>query len=164
MLFVAFKNVCYGNRYPEFHTISYSKTIFPSTEKLYILIFKFCSRMAAFLSKKCNKRRGRGRGRPDFMPKMSPAAKCQPNSAFSTHGWRQRHILERALWILTLQGTRYFLLSRSQAGSGRTVKQEQEEISRKLVQTFSGCSVLDWRGCEIFLAVSLWPPGLVYAT
>ena len=37
----------------------------------------------------------------------------------------------------------YFLLSRTQAGPGRTVKQEQEEISRNHVQTFSGCSVLD---------------------
>ena len=35
----------------------------------------------------------------------------------------------------------YFLLSRTQAGPGRTVKQEQEEISRNHVQTFSGCSV-----------------------
>ena len=35
----------------------------------------------------------------------------------------------------------YFLLSRTQAGPGRTVKQEQEKISRNHVQTFSGCSV-----------------------
>ena len=35
----------------------------------------------------------------------------------------------------------YVLLSRTQAGPGRTVKQEQEEISHKHVQTFSGCSV-----------------------
>ena len=35
----------------------------------------------------------------------------------------------------------YFLLSRTQAGPGKTVKQEQEEISRNHVQTFSGCSV-----------------------
>ena len=35
----------------------------------------------------------------------------------------------------------YFLLSRTQAGPGRTVKQEQEEISRNHLQTFSGCSV-----------------------
>ena len=35
----------------------------------------------------------------------------------------------------------YLLLSRTQAGPGRTVKQEQEEISRNHVQTFSGCSV-----------------------
>ena len=33
------------------------------------------------------------------------------------------------------------LLSRTQAGPGRTVKQEQEEISPNHVQTFSGCSV-----------------------
>ena len=36
----------------------------------------------------------------------------------------------------------YLLLSRTQAGPGRTVKQEQEEISRNHVHTFSGCSVL----------------------
>ena len=35
----------------------------------------------------------------------------------------------------------YFLLSRTQAGPGRTGKQEQEETSRNHVQTFSGCSV-----------------------
>ena len=35
----------------------------------------------------------------------------------------------------------YFLLSRTQAGPGRTVKQEQEQTSRNHVQTFSGCSV-----------------------
>ena len=35
----------------------------------------------------------------------------------------------------------YFLLSRTQAGSGRTVKQEEEGISRNHVQTFFGCSV-----------------------
>ena len=35
----------------------------------------------------------------------------------------------------------FVLLSRTQAGPVRTVKQEQEEISRNLVQTFSGCSV-----------------------
>ena len=35
----------------------------------------------------------------------------------------------------------YFLLSRTQAGPGRTVKQEQEETSCNHVQTFSGCSV-----------------------
>ena len=35
----------------------------------------------------------------------------------------------------------YFKLSRTQAGPGRTVKQEQEEISRNHVQTFSGGSV-----------------------
>ena len=34
------------------------------------------------------------------------------------------------------------LLSNSQAGPGRTVKQEHEEISRNHVQTFSGGSVL----------------------
>ena len=33
------------------------------------------------------------------------------------------------------------LLSNSQAGLGRTVKQEQDEISRNHVQTFSGGSV-----------------------
>ena len=36
----------------------------------------------------------------------------------------------------------YFLLSRTQAGPGRTVKQEQEVTSRNHVQTFSGCSVV----------------------
>ena len=35
----------------------------------------------------------------------------------------------------------FFLLSRTQTGPGRTVKQEQEEISRNHVQTLSGCSV-----------------------
>ena len=39
----------------------------------------------------------------------------------------------------------YFLLSRTQAGPGRTVKQEQEETSRNHVQTFSGCSVYIFR-------------------
>ena len=38
----------------------------------------------------------------------------------------------------------YFLLSRTQAGPGRTGKQEQEETSRNHVQTFSGCSVCEW--------------------
>ena len=36
----------------------------------------------------------------------------------------------------------YVLLSRTQAGPGRIVKQEQEKISRNHVQTFSGLSVL----------------------
>ena len=36
----------------------------------------------------------------------------------------------------------YFLLSRTQAGPGRTVKQEQEEISRNHIQTFIYLSVL----------------------
>ena len=35
----------------------------------------------------------------------------------------------------------YVLLSRTQAGPGRTVKQEQEEISRNHVQTFIYLSV-----------------------
>ena len=35
----------------------------------------------------------------------------------------------------------YILLSNSRAGPGRTVKQEQEEISRNHVQTFFGSSV-----------------------
>ena len=35
----------------------------------------------------------------------------------------------------------YVLLSRTQAGPGRTVKQEQEEISRNHVQTFISPSV-----------------------
>ena len=35
----------------------------------------------------------------------------------------------------------YFLLSGTQTRPGRTVKQEQEDISRNHVQTFSGCSV-----------------------
>ena len=38
----------------------------------------------------------------------------------------------------------YFMLSRTQAEPGRAVKQEQEEISRNDVQTFSGCSVVDF--------------------
>ena len=36
------------------------------------------------------------------------------------------------------------LLSNSQAGPGRTVKQEQEEISRNHVQAFIPGSVDDW--------------------
>ena len=46
--------------------------------------------------------------------------------------------------VFHIQGTRkkyVFLLSRTQAGSGRTVKQEQEEISRNHVQTFISPSV-----------------------
>ena len=36
----------------------------------------------------------------------------------------------------------HVLLSNSQAWPGSTVKQEQEEISRNHVHTFSGCSVV----------------------
>ena len=36
----------------------------------------------------------------------------------------------------------HFLLSRTQAGQGRTVKQEQEEMSRNHVQTFIYLSVV----------------------
>ena len=47
------------------------------------------------------------------------------------------------LWISTRGPTKsmQILLSNSQAGPGRTVKQEQEEISRNYVQTFSGVPV-----------------------
>ena len=38
----------------------------------------------------------------------------------------------------------YFWLSRTQAGPGRTVKQEQEEISHNHVQTFSGYHRTAW--------------------
>ena len=45
----------------------------------------------------------------------------------------------------------FFLLSRTQAGSDRTVKEEQEEISRNHVQTFIPGSVdsyeLKYIGC-----------------
>ena len=68
------------------------------------------------------------------------------------------------------------LLSNSQAGSGRTVKQEQEEISRNHVQTFSRGSVSLYEAIEkamevfelggkrpqnlekLFLALSTIPP------
>ena len=40
----------------------------------------------------------------------------------------------------------HILLSNSQAGPGRTVKQEQVEISRNYVQTFSGGPVQSIRG------------------
>ena len=49
----------------------------------------------------------------------------------------------------------YFLLSRTQAGPGRAVKQEQEEISRNYAQTFSGCSV-DTRETEIMVGRPTW--------
>ena len=45
------------------------------------------------------------------------------------------------MWLQYTSLGMYFLLSRTQAGPVRTVKQEQEEISRNHVQTFSGCSV-----------------------
>ena len=45
----------------------------------------------------------------------------------------------------------YFLLSRTQAEPGRTVKQEQEQISRNHVQTFSGCSVHALRRVPILI-------------
>ena len=46
-------------------------------------------------------------------------------------------------WILYRGGNKglYVLLSRTQAGPGRTVKEEQEEISRNHVQTFISPSV-----------------------
>ena len=47
----------------------------------------------------------------------------------------------------SVQGTRkkyVFLLSRSQAGPGRTVQQEQEEIYRNHVQTFIYLSAVRW--------------------
>ena len=47
----------------------------------------------------------------------------------------------------------YDLLSRTQAEPGRTVKQEQEEISRNHVQTFIYLSVKskDWFNAEILM-------------
>ena len=48
----------------------------------------------------------------------------------------------------------FILLSRTQAGPGRTVKHEQEEISRNHVQTFSGCSI--YKTCNtIHLSISM---------
>ena len=44
----------------------------------------------------------------------------------------------------------YVLLSRTQAGPGRTVKQEQEEISRNHVQTFISPSVCELISDVIF--------------
>ena len=53
-------------------------------------------------------------------------------------------IVSLSSWTLNYRApgkSMYFLLSRTQAGPGRTVEQEQDEISRNHVQTFSGCSV-----------------------
>ena len=47
----------------------------------------------------------------------------------------------------------YFLLSRIQAGPGRTVKQEQEEISRNHVQAFIPGSV--WNEPDRFCFVNI---------
>ena len=44
----------------------------------------------------------------------------------------------------------FVLLSRTQAGPGRTVKQEQEKISRNHVQTFISPSVVGWRRSSFF--------------
>ena len=44
----------------------------------------------------------------------------------------------------------FVLLSRTQAGPGRTVKQEQEEISRNHVQTFISPSVYAWNVLKLF--------------
>ena len=54
----------------------------------------------------------------------------------------ERHLRKRCQW--EYRGVNkgvHVLISRIQAGPGRTVQQEQEEISRNHVQTFSGCSV-----------------------
>ena len=55
----------------------------------------------------------------------------------------------------------HVLLSRTQAGPGRTVKQEQEEISRNHVQTFIylsvDCTRLSKSQC---IASTNWPIGL----
>ena len=50
----------------------------------------------------------------------------------------------------------YFLLSRTQAGPGRTVKQEQEEISRNHVQTFISPSVYSQTSQSSEIASSQW--------
>ena len=42
----------------------------------------------------------------------------------------------------------FVLLSRTQDGPGKTVKQEQEQISRNHVKTFSGCTVNGYRALE----------------
>ena len=54
----------------------------------------------------------------------------------------------------------YFLLSRTQAGPGRTVKQEQEEISRNHVQTFIYLSVLNSVIASEVLCISVSKIGL----
>ena len=57
----------------------------------------------------------------------------------------QHHELASSLLynlMLTTCTGMYFLLSRTQAGPGRTVKQEQEEISSNHVQTFISPSVV----------------------
>ena len=48
----------------------------------------------------------------------------------------------------------YVLLSSTQAGPGRTVKQEQEEISRNRIQTFIYLSVLS--GLPLPALVTYW--------
>ena len=57
------------------------------------------------------------------------AANCTPSMLYKRHLYRE---LEKGLQIL---------LSRTQAGPGRAVKQEQEEISPNHVQAISGASV-----------------------
>ena len=49
----------------------------------------------------------------------------------------------------------FVLLRRTQAGPGRTVKQEHEEISRNHVQTFISPSVLSAKIIPIFLAIQI---------
>ena len=56
----------------------------------------------------------------------------------------EREVIPRESLKLPYRGANkglYVLLSRTQAGPGRTVKQEQEEISRNHVQTFICLSV-----------------------
>ena len=75
---------------------------------------------------------------------------CCPTSPSMVHGVLHHYFVQalNGLHIFTFSNmyrapgkSMYLLLSRTQAGPGRTVKQEQEEISRNHVQTFSGCSV-----------------------
>ena len=49
----------------------------------------------------------------------------------------------------------FVLLSRTQAGPGRTVKQEQEEISRNHVQTFISPSVMHSRQSSLRVGIEI---------
>ena len=58
--------------------------------------------------------------------------------------WKEGAVLDSVRVLLLYRGVNkglYVLLSRTQAGPGRTVKQEQEEISRNHIQTFIYLSV-----------------------
>ena len=69
--------------------------------------------------------------------------------SFRRQGKRQQHsclalsiVKVDILLYRALGKSMHFLLSITQEGLGRTVKQEQEEISRNQVRTFSGSCVL----------------------